>query len=269
MVEPIWAPGVKGPEHANTARVRDYWLDGSHHTAADRELADEIVVCAPHLPYLVRTHRALLGRMVRYLAMNGVRQFLDLGSGLPTAGNVHEVAQAIDPTCRVLYVDIDPVVAAEGDDLLAGNDNAASVCANLLSPDQVLDVAERHRLIDLDQPVAVLLLDVLHFVPDTADPRGVVAAYAKAACSGSYLAVSHTCQDQGIIAAMALYARMFPSPVPELTFRDPATVAEFCTGLDLLEPGVVPVPLWRPESEQDTGKYPELFEGCAVLAHKP
>lgn len=269
MINSIWAPGINGPDRPNTARVRDYWLGGSHNTPVDQELADRFLACAPHLPYLVRTHRTFLRRAVRNLVDAGIRQFLDLGSGLPTAGNVHEVAQEFAPESRVVYVDIDPAVAAEGRTLLAGNDTAAFLCADLGQPAQVLDSLEVRGQFALDQPVAVLVLDVLHFVSDEAEPNNAIAAYLDAFVPGSHLAISHTCRDQGLLAAVELFSRMYDQPLPSMTFRYPEQVASFFEGLDILKPGVVPIPLWRPGPDDEPDRNPEYFQGCAALARKP
>ncbi|MGH8571414.1 MAG: SAM-dependent methyltransferase, partial [Gammaproteobacteria bacterium] len=140
-------PDANSSVQWNTAGIRDCWLDGSHHTAADRKIAEQILVGAPYLPYVVRVYRGLLRRLLAHMVEAGVRQFLDLGSGLPTASNVHEVVQALNPECRVVYVDIDAAVAAKGDALLAGNDRAVMVCEDLRLPAQVLDAAQRTGMI--------------------------------------------------------------------------------------------------------------------------
>jgi hypothetical protein len=163
-------PGGDGSPEWTTAGIRDCWLEGSHHTAVDYEIAERILVGAPYLPHMVRVYRALLGRVVRYLTGVGVGQLLDLGSGLPTAGNVHEVARGLNPGCRVVYVDIDPGVVTEGRKLLAGDHHVAIVHADFRQPEQVLDTAQRTGLLDLGAPVAVLLIDVLHHIPDTDNP---------------------------------------------------------------------------------------------------
>ncbi|HVV19786.1 MAG TPA: SAM-dependent methyltransferase [Pseudonocardiaceae bacterium] len=267
MSSAIWAPGENGPERPSTARVRDYWLGGSHHNAADETLAEQIVVCAPHLPYGVRIHRAFLRRVITWLVGAGVRQFIDLGSGTPTVGNVHETAQTLDPECRVLYTDIDPVVVAEGRDLLADNDNAVYLQADLRRPEQVFDSPELKGLIDLTERTAVLLVDVLHFVRDRDDPDRLVHTYADALCPDSYVAMSHMGADDGILAAMQMFVRMYGGSLPEMTFRGRPRIERFCTGMAIVEPGIVPVPLWRPDdADPDEDRNPDHFHDRAVLA---
>lgn len=265
MATPIWAPGVNGPEKPNTARVRDYWLGGTHNTEADQELAAHLVSAAPHLPYLCRTHRSFLGRVVRRLTTLGIRQFIDLGSGLPTADNVHLVA----PDARVVYVDIDPAVASEGREIIAGNPDVSYLCADLCQPEKVLESAEVRSTLDLSEPVAVLVLDVLHFVPDEAEPHKVLAKYLDALVPGSYLGLSHTCRDPFMLAAVGLFGAMYgDQPLPTFTFRYPEQVVQFFDGMEILSPGVVPIPLWEPDADEIEDRNPENFQGCGGLARK-
>ncbi len=251
----------------STAGIRDCWLGGSDHTAADREVSEHILVGAPHLAHVVRVYRALLGRVVRYLVGVGVRQFLDLGSGLPTAGNVHEVAQDLNPGCRVVYVDVDPRVVAESQRLLAGNHDAAIMLADLRQPEQVLDAAARCGLLDLGAPVAVLAIDVLHHIPDADNPAGLIAACMDAVCPGSYVSVAHT-DDEALVAGLATFYDFYHIPVPSLSFRNSTQIAGFFDRLDLVEPGIVPVPLWRPESGEDRSTDPEGFPAWCGLGRK-
>lgn len=265
MATPIWAPGENGPDKPNTARVRDYWLGGTHNTEADQELAAHLVSAAPHLPYLCRTHRAFLGRLVRRLTALGVRQFIDLGSGLPTAANVHLVA----PDARVVYVEIDPAVAGEGREIVAGNPNVSYLCADLGQPEKVLESPEVRGTLDLSEPVAVLVLDVLHFVPDSAEPHKVLAKYMAALAPGSYLGLSHTCRDPFMLAAVGLFGSMYgDQPLPTFTFRYPEQVVQFFDGMEVLAPGVVPIPLWEPDPAEDQDRNPEHFQGCGGVARK-
>lgn len=265
MATPIWAPGVNGPDAPNTARVRDYWLGGTQHTEADEELAAHLVSAAPHLPYLVRTHRSFLRRLVTRLTALGVRQFLDLGSGLPTAGNVHLVA----PGARVAYVDIDPVVAQEGRKLVAANPDVSFLCADLRAPEQVLDSPEVRDTLDLSEPVAVLVLDVLHFVPDDAEPHKVLTTYMDALTPGSYLGLSHTCRDPFMLAAVGMFGSMYgDQALPAFTFRYPEQVVSFFDGMEIVAPGVLPIPLWEPDPDSDEDRNPENFQGSGGLARK-
>lgn len=267
-----WSEGDSsgdGPPEWTTAGIRDYWLGGSYHTAADQGVGDRILVGAPQLPYMARVYRALLRRVVRYLVGVGVRQFLDLGSGLPTAGNVHDVAQAIDPECRVVYVDVAPHIVAEGRTVLAGNDNTAMVCADLRRPEQVLDAAQRTRLLDLGEPVAVLLIDVLHHIPDTDNPAWFIQTYVDAVCPGSYVVVAHTGNGEGLVSGLAMFHRFYQIPVPSLTFRNSGQSEDFFPGLDLVKPGIVPVPLWRPEQDEDVNTDSEHFPAWCGLGQKP
>lgn len=267
MSSAIWAPGENGPERPSTARVWDYWLGGSHNNEADRILAEQIVVCAPHLPYGVRIHRAFLRRVTAWLAEAGVRQFIDLGSGTPTVGNVHQIAQDVDPECRVLYTDIDPVVVAGGRELIAGNENVAYLQADFRVPDQVFDSPERKAVIDLAEPTALLLVDVLHFVPDRDDPASLVHAYMDELCTDSYLTLSHMGADDGVIAAMQMFSRMYGGALPVMTFRGAESVRRFCAGMQIVDPGIVPVPLWRPDgTTPDVHRNPDHFHDMAVVA---
>ncbi|MDQ3761602.1 MAG: SAM-dependent methyltransferase [Actinomycetota bacterium] len=269
MEWPDGASGVDSPPEWTTAGIRDYWLGGSNHTAADQEVAELILVGTPYLPYMVRAYRALLGRVARYLVGVGVEQFLDLGSGLPTAGNVHNIAQAIDPKCRVVYVDIAPDIVVEGHTVLASNDSAAVVCADLRQPEQVLDAAQRTGLLDLGAPVAVLMIDVLHHIPDTDNPVQFTQTYVEAVCPGSYLTVAHTSDGEALVSGLAMFHRFYHIPVPPLTFRNSTQLKDFFTGLDLVEPGIVPIPLWRPEQDGDVDTDPEHFPAWCGLGRKP
>jgi hypothetical protein len=249
------------------ARIRDHWLGGSHHTDADRVLADHILVCAPHLPYLVRSQRTMLARVVRYLLEQGVRQFLDLGSGVPTTNHVHEVAQAADPECRVVYVDVEDGVADEGRELVADNPRAAYLCADISDPRQVLESAEVRELLDFDQPVAVLLIETLLHIPDAADPAAVVANYVEAMSSGSYLVLAHFGEDDQLNAGLNMFSELYGAP-PAVTLRDPVKLKDFFTGVDLVEPGIVPVTLWHPDPD-DVGFNPEAARIYVGVGRKP
>jgi hypothetical protein len=263
------AAGEQRVGKPNIARIRDYWLGGQHHSGLDRDFADHISACIAHIPYLVRAQRALLERMVRYLVGQGVRQFLDLGSGLPTCGHIHEIAQGIDPASRVVYVDTDPGVVEDGRRLLAGNQNAALVGVDIREPDRVLNAPETRRLLDLSEPVAVLVIATLQHIPDSVDPAAMIAAYRDAMCSGSYLGVSHLGPDEQLVAGYKLFDEMQLYERPDVSVRDRASIAILFSGLELVEPGIVPMILWHPDPDDELGRDPERLPVFAGLGRKP
>ena len=267
-VPPIWAPGIIGAPTPNPARVRDYWLGGSHHSATDRRLAEQFTLCAPQLPYLVRTHRDFLRRVVTRLVREGVRQFVDLGSGMPTVGNVHEVAQRLAPECRVVYTDVDSVVVAESRELLAGDDRTAYLHADLRRPEQILDSPDLRGLLDLDEPVALLAIDVLHHVPDSDAPAELLTTYVDELGPACQLALSHTCRDEQLLDAIGLYSDIYHQALPDCAFRSAAEVDDLLMGFELTEPGLVPIPLWLPDADTEPDQNPEYFSGCAALARR-
>jgi hypothetical protein len=259
-----WTPDDVDLQRPNAARVYDYYLGGSHNFAVDREMARQAIKLWPDVPMIIRANRAFLARAVRYLAGHGIRQFLDLGSGIPTVGSVHEIAQAEAPETRVVYVDLDPVAVAHSRMILADNDRTAVIQADMRHPHAILAHPDFGAIIDLDEPVAVLMIAVLHFVSDADDPAGVVADYRKAVVPGSHLAVSHATQDgQAELADehRALYAR---TPTP-MSMRSHAEIASLLTGWELVEPGLVRLPLWRPDPGDELPVDPDTFAGYAAV----
>jgi len=235
---------------ATAARMYDYYLGGIHNFPADQEAARRVIAQFPLMPVVARANRAFLRRAVRNLVGAGIRQFLDIGSGIPTAGNVHEVAQAVAPDAHVVYVDIDPVAVAESLEILDGNDLATAIRMDLRNPRGILDHPATRRLLDFSQPVGLLLAAVLHFVPEDAQAYGVVAQLVAAAPPGSYLAVSHVAAESFVPgndktrAAVDVYQRQTTTSVRP---RDRSEIERFFGGLDLLEPGLVWVHEWRPD----------------------
>jgi hypothetical protein len=268
MSLPVDIVGGKSLDQPSIARIRDHWLGGEHNSEVDRAFADQIMVCAPWLPYLVRRQRTMVRRMVEYLLENGVRQFIDLGSGVPTRDYVHEVASGAEPESRVLYVDIDPGVVHDGGELLADNDNVVFLQADIRQPNQVLESAELQELLDLNDPVAVLLIETLLHIPDADDPATVVATYMNAMCSGSYLGLSHFSQNEQLRTGLNLFSRTFGVP-PAVTLRQPEQLTEFFSGLHLVDPGIVPVPLWRPAAGEEADLNPEHAGVYVGLGRKP
>jgi O-methyltransferase involved in polyketide biosynthesis len=235
---------------AHIARVYDYWLGGKDNFAVDRVAAERVIAAYPDIVRSARANRAFLGRAVRYLVREaGIRQFLDIGTGLPAADNTHEVAQAEAPECRVVYVDNDPVVLSHAQVLLASGPDGATayVDADLRDPDAILAAAA--EVLDFSRPVAVMLVAILQHVSDAYDPHAIVARLAAAVPPGSYLALSHPARDIEA-EAMAKVAEAMNETVAEgVTFRTRAEVLRFLDGFELVEPGVVPVPKWRPVSD--------------------
>jgi SAM-dependent methyltransferase len=237
-------------ERPSVARIYDYHLGGSHNFAADRKAAEQIAAIMPELPLIMRANRAFLGRAVRFVAAAGVRQFLDLGSGIPTAGNVHEIAQRASPEARIVYVDVDPIAVAHSRAILADNPFATAVRADLREVNTVLRLPDVTELIDLALPVAVLMVAVLHFVPDRDDPAGIVAGYRDAMAPGSYLVMSHAAasEDEAAPAGADDAAAEYSRTVAEATLRTRAQVLDLLGGFGLVPPGVVYVDQWRPDA---------------------
>jgi hypothetical protein len=246
------------------ARVYDYWLGGKDNFAADREVAEKTLAVAPETSQSVRSNRAFLRRAVRLAAEAGVHQFLDIGSGLPTMENTHEVAQKTAPTARVVYVDNDPIVSAHGRALLTDSRSTTVVQADLRDPESILQHDEVRRLVDFDRPVALLLLGILHFVADEEDPYGIVARLRAAMVPGSYLIFSHLTGDADPVKgeeAMDVWRR---SPGTPPTLRDRAQAERFFAGFDILAPGIVPPDQWRPEPDGDAPDRFWLWAGVGV-----
>jgi SAM-dependent methyltransferase len=251
----------------SAARVFDYFLGGAHNFEVDRRLAEQIASLTPNLAETMRANRAFLRRAVRYLVGAGIDQFLDLGSGLPTGGNVHEVAREVDPGTRVVYVDNDPVAVAQSRAILAGDERTAVVQADVREPDRILAEAAGSGLIDLDQPVAVILAGVLHFVPDTDDPVGIAARLRAALVPGGHLVISHATQDgqpPEVLAAQRLSART----TTEITLRSRARVTAFFGDLTPVPPGVVLLSCWRPERPGDAGAPPSQVGAFGGVARR-
>jgi len=253
----------------HSARVYDFWLGGKDNFAADRDAAEEAIAANPGIVADVRANRAFLTRSVRYLASEcGISQFLDIGTGLPAASNTHEVAQAADPAARVVYVDNDPVVLTHARALLTSG--PAGRCDYVYADlrDQATILRAAAGTLDLSRPVAVLLLLVLHLIPDADDPHLVVSSLLAAMPAGSYLVLAHPASDvrTGAVAEMTRRMNQRLSGI-KATMRDQAAISRFFTGLELVEPGVVQPQQWRPEPAQP-GDLAEVTAWCGV-ARKP
>ncbi|MDQ2582833.1 hypothetical protein CKY47_02295 [Saccharothrix yanglingensis] len=267
---PTWAPGNIDLGRPSIARVYDYWLGGAHNFAVDRAVADKVLADVPVLKNVILNHRAFLRRAVRHLLAQGVRQFLDLGSGIPTVGNVHEIAQTVDPSARVVYVDVDPVAVAHSRAILTGNPLVSVLRTDVRDVDRVMRSPEVARQLDFDRPVGVLMVALLHFMADEDDPHGVVAAYRDAVPPGSFLALSHAGYEEGEWDPVWDEAKStYNRGVSEITYRSKREVEALFEGFDLVPPGVERLPLWRPESPDDVHGGADNFIGFGAVGRKP
>jgi hypothetical protein len=250
---------------AHIARVYDYWLGGKDNFAADRVAGEEALEAFPGLISSVRANRAFLARVVRYLAtQRGIRQFLDIGTGIPASSNTHEVAQSVVPEARVVYVDNDPMVLAHARALLSSSEQGATdyLDADLRDTGKILEAAR--RTLDFSQPVAVMLIAVLHLIGDADDPAAIVAQLMEAVPAGSTLAISHVPNDMHMGAMSDMSDRLNRLLSQPSTYRSQAEVTGFFAGLELVEPGVVPIQRWRPDTEEEAAAVAAMWGGVAV-----
>ncbi|NUR02443.1 MAG: SAM-dependent methyltransferase [Streptomyces sp.] len=234
------------------ARMYDYYLGGRDNYEVDREAADRIIEIAPDVIDSALANREFLGRAVRWLVRSGIRQIIDIGTGIPTSPNTHETAHAVSPEVRVAYIDNDPIVARHADARLLGSGNTGFFLGDIRDPDTILGHPTIGRLIDVRQPVAVMLVSVLHFVPDEDDPAGLIGAYRDALPPGSHLVLSHGTADFHDGDAVKEPTEIYKKATATLTLRSHAEVTALFDGFELVEPGVVQVPLWRPDGPAPT-----------------
>jgi len=249
MAELSLAPAGVEKDRPSVARLYDFLLGGHHNYAADRELGRRLLQVEPNARHIMGQNRAFLGRAVRYLLKAGIDQFIDLGSGIPTRENVHEIAHRGNPEARVVYVDNDACVVAHSKHLLGGDPLASVINADLRDPDAVLQHPEVRRLIGGDQPVGLLMVTVLHFVPDADDPFGIVRKFAESLAPGSYLVISHATHESSpdTVAEVAdLYNRSATTSVHP---RSGQEITRLFEGFDLVDPGLVYLPLWRHDGQ--------------------
>jgi hypothetical protein len=259
-VEPGWVPPGIDTRKASAARVYDYWLGGDHNFQADRDLARTIIALDPNFRAVARANRAFLGRVVRFLAGEaGIRQFLDIGSGIPTENNVHQVAQDTAAGSRVVYVDNDDVAVAHSRLLLDGNPDAAVIQGDLREPTKILADPETQLLLDFTQPAAVILSAVLHFIPDNEQAADIVATLRDALAPGSYLVICHACRDEQPGLATSFEAVYNSRVTAQLFMRSRDEIARLCDGFTMLEPGLVWIPQWRPDSPGDVPEDPSRY----------
>jgi hypothetical protein len=262
-----WVPTEVDVDVPSSARIYDYVLGGAHNFERDRMIGNQLAQVVP-VREMARLNRSFLRRAVLFLADNGIRQFLDIGSGIPTVGNVHEIAYEADPSCRVVYVDYEPVAVAHSQLLLRDDPNAVMVQADLRDPERILNDPDTRRLLDFDQPIGLLMVGVLQFVPDADDPAGVIARYRDALPSGSYLALSHFTPDN-MEEGMAKAVDVFSHSAEPIHPRTHAQVTAMFDGFELVDPGVVFTANWRPQSAADLGDDPDHSGIYAGVARNP
>ena len=269
MERPAWAPPGIDISVPSVSRMYDFYLGGSHNFEVDRDAARKAMEFMPGLPKIMQANRAFMRRAVRHALDNGITQFLDIGSGIPTFGNVHEVAQAASPDARVVYVDHDPVAVAHSRAVLEGNAGSAVVAADLRKPQEILRSPEVTGLLDLERPLALLLVAVLHFLEDEDEPQRAVAELVDALAPGSLVILTHASyegiplpEDQAG-GAVGVY-RNIRNP---LVMRSREEIARFFDGCELVEPGLVSMPDWRPDSPAEE-EDPYAFSGFAGVGRK-
>ncbi|KJK53777.1 SAM-dependent methyltransferase [Streptomyces sp. NRRL F-4428] len=275
MERPAWAPPGIDISVPSVSRIYDYYLGGSHNFEVDRRAARRAMEFMPGLPKIMQANRAFMRRAVRYAVAEGVTQFLDIGSGIPTFGNVHEIAQAASPGARVVYVDHDPVAVAHSHAVLLDDEHTGVVSADLRKPKEVLAAPEVGRLLDLDRPVALLLVAVLHFLEDADRPYDAVAELRDALAPGSLLILTHASYEgipltQEVAGGAVGVYRDIRNP---LVMRTGEQIARFFEGFDMVEPGLVSMPDWRPDSSEDgadgeTPEDPYAFSGYGGVGRR-
>jgi hypothetical protein len=260
---PEWAPADVDMDSPSPARVYDALLGGSHNFEIDRAAARRATGDVPDLPLTLKANRRFLRRAVTYLVSRGVRQFVDLGAGIPTVGNTHEVAQELDPECRVAYVDIDAVAVAHAAAILAGNDRAVAIRADLRMPAALLENRQLTDLIDLDQPVGLLFVAALHLLRDDDRPGEALAALRDRTVAGSYVVISHLTSTHRPDDAHILSEQAQRQDRVSLIFRPREQIEGFFAGYELEPPGLVEVSQWRPDLTGDDDGTPP---GQLILA---
>jgi hypothetical protein len=242
----VWVPEDIDKTVPSAARVYDFLLGGAHNFAVDRAVGEKVLQVQPNGRQIAGSNRAFLGRAVRYMLDQGITQFLELGSGIPTVGNVHEVAQRTNPEAHVVYVDYDDVAVAHSELMLGANNNATIVRADMCSPDDVLNARATQELLDFSRPIGLLLVAVFHFVGDDRNPPQVVARYRDALPDGSLMALSHLTADQ-MPQEMAGVVEAMKNSRDPMFFRPYNEVLAMFEGFELVEPGLVTASQWRPE----------------------
>jgi len=267
--EGTWVPDGLLVDKPHPARIYDYLVGGFHNFTADRQMADAVGAVYPHLRIGTVAQRAFVRRAVRFLVDQGIDQFLDTGSGLPTAGNVHEAAQATNPEARVVYVDNDPVVLAHSELMLHDNPRATLICEDLVNTEAIFNHQEVKELLDLSQPLVVLFNAVLQYILDDEQAQDAVDRFKDRLVPGSYVVLSHPCLDETSREILDRVLSLYQS-TSDTKVRSLDQIRRYFEGLELVEPGLVRAPLWRPEAPDDVLlDEPEQYLGFVGVGRKP
>jgi S-adenosyl methyltransferase len=262
-----WIPESVDIGKPSTARMYDYVLGGGHNLEADRVLVEKILAIQPEMRRIAIMNRAFLRRAVLFMVEAGIRQFLDLGSGIPTVGNVHEIAQQANPECRVVYVDFEPVAVAHSQLVLEGNDRAMMLQADITEPDLVLHAPETRRMLDFTKPIGLLAITIGHHIGPERNPSGVFARYRDALVPDSYLAITHATNDFATERSKKAY-EMSKSQI-SVFLRDREEIVGYFGDFELVEPGLVTTSQWLPEHGDDVTTDPTQDGFWAGVARKP
>jgi hypothetical protein len=269
MSQPNWVPESVPLDRPSAARMYDYFIGGYHNFEIDRRAAQQASAIWPDMPQVMRANRAFLRRAVRYFASEGITQFLDIGSGIPTAGNVHEAARQANPDARVVYVDHDPVAVAHSMAMLGDMPGVAVIQADAREPELILQHPDVRRTLDFRQPVAVLLVSVLHFVTDDDTAYHLVRAFRDVLAPGSGIALVHASNEGAPPDRLAQLDRLYSQTPTPVRIRSRSEIERFFDGFELAEPGVVYLSLWRPEGTDDLFlDDPERCSGFAGVGRK-
>jgi len=253
------------PDIPSSARIYDYLLGGKDNYPVDRAAAEKLIEILPSVRMAARINRAFVARAVRYMVKAaGITQFIDVGSGLPTVGNVHELARAKAPAARVVYVDHDPVVLAHVRDVLVGDDGVTIVNQDMRDPAGILGDPETARLIDFSRPVGILVVSMLHFVADEDDPAGIIKQLLAPFPAGSHVALTHSTSDS--TPRHGEVTELYRRATTDIFVRTRAEVLALVNGLDLVDPGVVWTPLWRPDPDEPVPQNPSSCYYYALMA---
>jgi hypothetical protein len=269
MTRSEWAPEEVPIDRPNVARMYDYFLGGGHNFAVDREAAERIFAIYADLPIVAQANRAFLRRAVQYLLEVGIDQLLDIGSGIPTAGNVHEIVQSAGTTARVVYVDIDPVAVAHSRALLENVPNTLAIQGDARQPEELLARPQLRSMLDFSRPMAVLLVALIHFVPEDAVAKHIVRTLRDALAPGSYIVITHATTERIEADDRQDIEQLYRGASSPFHFRTREQIAALFENLDLVEPGLVYIPLWRPEGADDLlVDEPDRSNGYAGVGRK-